>query len=170
MSVEMALPGYGAPPRRSAAAGPERHLLRSTGPDGDTGAGASGSEGAVTPTTGPITGPTTGPITGPTTGPAADPDPGPPGRRALREARRARRKIMILCAAIILVVLALTLAVLDLARVRPVDTHPAVSSGFGPARAVTAAATRPAPIAPPLRSSGPSTITDGAPAPEGGQQ
>lgn len=166
MSVEMALPGYGAPPRRSAAAGPERHLLRSTGPDGDTGAGASGSEGAVTPTTGP----TTGPITGPTTGPAADPDPGPPGRRALREARRARRKIMILCAAIILVVLALTLAVLDLARVRPVDTHPAVSSGFGPARAVTAAATRPAPIAPPLRSSGPSTITDGAPAPEGGQQ
>jgi hypothetical protein len=77
---------------------------------------------------------------------------------------------MILCAAIILVVLALTLAVLDLARVRPVDTHPAVSSGFGPARAVTAAATRPAPIAPPLRSSGPSTITDGAPAPEGGQQ
>jgi hypothetical protein len=50
------------------------------------------------------------------------------GRRALREARRTRRRTAWLCAAVVALCLALTIAVVSLARYRPVPPPAMVAS------------------------------------------
>jgi hypothetical protein len=58
-------------------------------------------------------------------GPAAESvDPGSAGRRALREARRQRRRLMAVCAVIIAACLAMTVLIVGMARDRPVQDSP----------------------------------------------
>jgi len=83
------------------------------------------------------------------------------GRRALREARRQRRRTAWVCAAVVGLCLALTIVVVSLARERPVSP-----SGIG-AAAVTVSASVPttAPVSGTLLAA---VTSHSAPAPEGG--
>ncbi|MGP0110845.1 MAG: hypothetical protein ACLPR9_18660 [Acidimicrobiales bacterium] len=90
--------------------------------------------------------------------PGPSPDrPRTDGRRALREVRRQRRRLSVLCAVVVAVCLALTILVVDLARNRAAGPQ-----GVGPALALLPA-THPRFV--PLDPQPPET--HGAAAPEG---
>jgi hypothetical protein len=87
------------------------------------------------------------------------------GRRALREARRQRRRTAWWCAAVVALCLALTIVVVNLARYRPV-TPPAALASASPPHPVS---TRTPPLSAPVHSAEPASDPFlGAPAPGGG--
>jgi hypothetical protein len=142
---------------------------------GDTGAAPSG----VDPTRRPATGssatdrPAGGiSVSGASVGGSPDPavhGPESPAvaesRRALREARRQRRRAMWLCGAVVALCLALTIVVVTLARYRPLGSSSALSA---PAAVPSATVPSPAPAPTVDRSTSPAAPFRGAPAPEGG--
>lgn len=85
--------------------------------------------------------------------PAAGPDTA--GRRALREARRQRRRLMAVCALIIAACLVMTVLIVGMARDRPAQSGP---TGVV-LQPLVLSPTTPYPAVPP-----------GAPAPEGGHR
>jgi hypothetical protein len=163
MTVRLTPTESDTPPLPQVPAPPDPGDIRVT-PQGVNIPGDIPTEGNGEVASGPIPGQT--PV-------AEDAPPGPPkyagspvaadGRRALREARRQRRRAMWLCAAFVALCLALTIVVVTLARYRPV----------GPSSALTVTTTVPSAVVPtpaPVVDRVPaSTVPSrGAPASEGG--
>ena len=105
----------------------------------------------------PVDGPSRSDVDG-----GGDIGPGAEGRRALREARRQRRRTAWLCVAVVALCLALTIVVVTLARYRPVTPPGPVGAASG---AVPTIVHRAAPAVGILLTS---ATSHGATAPEGG--
>jgi hypothetical protein len=96
----------------------------------------------------------------PRAAPAVHPDPTVAGRRALRAARRQRRRLMGVCAALVAACLVMTVLIVGMARDRP---------GLAPPAGVVTASAGSLAVALPQSSSGPvDQNPHGATAPEGG--
>lgn len=88
------------------------------------------------------------------------------GRRALREARRQRRRLAVFCAAVIVACLAMTIVVLGMARDRPAPAVPSGTATAGPPAPGTGVAVTEAAAPPSFLPTSPDQ--PGAAAPEGG--